>query len=201
MPEWSGSKAAGPSVYSLPTPSGGHASTSSVPTGEPAISYTSVLLAVVVGIVHAGLSPVIEIGGVRPNLALVGVVLVTTQLGFGTGIVWAFVAGLTANLLVLDPLGSVPLSLLLVAALVAGGDRLLGRLVWVYPIIAALAGSVLADLVSLGVLRLIDAPLQVGVPFDLIVPAAVLNAALVGVLLYPARIATARLRPDERAAW
>src|SRR5574338_92974 len=147
MPEWSGSGAAGASVYSLPTPSGGHASTPSVPMGEPAISYTSVLLAVVVGIVHAGLSPVIEIGGVRPNLGLVG------------------------------------------------------RLVWVYPIVAALAGSVLADLVSLGVLRLIDAPLQVGVPIDLIVPAAVLNAALVGVLLYPARVATARLRPDERAAW
>ena len=37
------------------------------------IGYTSVLLAVVVGIVHAGLSPEIEIAGVRPNLTLVAV--------------------------------------------------------------------------------------------------------------------------------
>ena len=153
------------------------------------------------GIVHAGLSPVIEIAGVRPNLALVAVVLVTTQLGFGPGIMWAFVAGLTANLLVLDPLGSVPLSLLLVAAVVAGGDRLLGRLTWLYPVLAGLLGSVIADAITLGVFRLIDAPLQAGVPVDLILPAAVLNAAIVGLLLYPTRVATVRLRPEERPAW
>jgi rod shape-determining protein MreD len=154
-----------------------------------------------VGIVHAGLSPVIEIAGVHPNLALVAVVLVVTQLGFGPGIAWAFVAGLTANLLVLDPLGSVPLSLLLAAALVAGGARLFGRLTWVYPVLAGIAGSLAADLVSLGVFRLIDAPLQVGIPLDLLLPAAVLNAAIVGLLLYPARVATMRLRPEEKPAW
>jgi rod shape-determining protein MreD len=155
----------------------------------------------VVGIIHAGLAPVIEIAGVRPNLVLVAVVLVTTQLGFGTGIVWAFVGGLTANLLVLDPLGSVPLSLLIVTVLVAGGEGLLGRLTWVFPVLAALAGSVLADLVMLGVFRLVDAPLQVGIPLDLILPAAILNAAIAGLLIYPARLASLRLRPEEKAAW
>src|SRR5262245_35298879 len=47
------------------------------------IGYTSVLLAMVVGIVHAGLSPEIEIAGVHPNLMLVAVVLVTALAGFG----------------------------------------------------------------------------------------------------------------------
>ncbi|HEX2141775.1 MAG TPA: rod shape-determining protein MreD [Candidatus Limnocylindria bacterium] len=165
------------------------------------MSYTSVLLAVVVGIVHAGLSPVIEIAGVRPNLVLVAVVLVTSLLGFGPGIVWAFAAGLTANLLVPDPLGSLPLSMLLVAAAVAGGSRVLGRLVWLYPVLAAFAGSVLADAVTLGVVGLVDEPLRVPAPLQLILPAATLNAAIAGLLLYPARSAAARVLPEERPAW
>jgi rod shape-determining protein MreD len=171
------------------------------PRGAIEISYTAVLLAVVVGIVHAGLSPVIEIAGVRPNLVLVAVVLVTSLLGFYPGIVWAFVAGLTANLLVQDPLGSVPMGLLLVSALVAGGDRLLGRMTWLYPVLAAFAGSILADLVSLGVFRLVGEPLRIAEPLSLILPAAVLNAAVAGLLLYPVRAVTGRLGPEEKPAW
>jgi rod shape-determining protein MreD len=170
-------------------------------TGGFEISYTAVLLAVVVGVVHAGLAPVIEIAGVRPNLVLVAVVLVTTQQGFFAGIVWAFVAGLTANLLVQDPLGSLPLSLLLVSAAVAGGERLLGRMTWLFPILAAFAGSILADLVMLGVYRLVEEPLRITDPVSLILPAAVLNAAICGLLLYPARVASGRLGPEEKAAW
>ena len=150
---------------------------------------------------HAGLAPVIEIAGVRPNLVLVAVVLVTTQQGFFAGIVWAFVAGLTANLLVQDPLGSLPLSLLLVSAVVAGGDRLLGRMTWLFPILAAFAGSILADLVLLGVYRLVEEPLRIADPVTLILPAAVLNAAICGLLLYPARVASGRFGPEEKAAW
>jgi rod shape-determining protein MreD len=156
---------------------------------------------VVVGIVHAGLSPEIEIAGVRPNLMLVAVVLVTALAGFGPGVIWAFAGGLTANLLTHEPLGAVPLSLLLVSAMVAGGDRLFGRLIWVYPIVAAFAGSILADLVILGVFRLMSEGPTFGVPMDLILPAAVLNAALVGVLLYPSRMLARRLVLDERPAW
>lgn len=155
----------------------------------------------VVGIVHAGLAPVIEVAGVHPNLVLVAVVLVTTIQGFGPGIVWAFVAGLTANLLVTDPLGSLPLSMLLVSAMVAGGDRLLGRLVWLYPLLAALVGSVLADVVTLGVFRLVGEPFGAALPTQLILPAAFLNAAIVGLLLYPVRTLTMRLAPEEKPAW
>ena len=165
------------------------------------IGYTSVLLAVVVGIVHAGLAPEIEIAGVRPNLMLVAVVLVTALAGFGPGVVWAFAGGLTANLLTHEPLGAVPLSLLLVSAMVAGGDRLFGRLIWVYPIMAAFAGSILADLVILGVFRLMSDGPVLGVPLDLILPAAVLNAALTGVLLYPSRMLARRLVLEEKPAW
>jgi rod shape-determining protein MreD len=155
----------------------------------------------VVGIVHAGLASVIEIAGVRPNLVLIAVVLVTALLGFGPGILWAFVAGLTANLLVEDPLGALPLALLLVSALVTGAGRILGRLTWVFPVLACFAGSVAADLVQLGVHRLVEVPLDVGVPLAQIIPAAFLNAAILALLLYPARSLTLRLLPEEKPAW
>jgi cell shape-determining protein MreD len=164
-------------------------------------TYTSVLLAILVGIVHAGLAPVLVLGGVKPDIVLVAVVLVTTSFGFSQGIVWAFVAGTVANLLIPEPLGSVPLALLAVAAMVSAGSMVLGRLVWVYPIGAALAGSMVADFVSLGALAAVGGSLGAGIPFELIVPAAVLNAALTGLLLVPTRILQLRYRPEEKAAW
>jgi rod shape-determining protein MreD len=152
-------------------------------------------------VLHAGLAPVIEIAGVRPNLVLVAVVLVTILWGFESGISWAFVAGLTANLLAHDPLGAIPLALLIAAGVVAGGERLFGRLTWAYPIAAVFVASILADAVSLIVLRLIDASPGFAVPLELIVPSAVLNAAIAGVLLYPARRLALRLGAEEKAAW
>jgi len=168
--------------------------------GGAAISYLSPLLAVVLGIVHAALAPVIIIGGVKPNLVLVGVVLVTSLAGFLPGVTWAFVAGLTANLLVGDPLGSMPLALLIVATLVAGGARVFGRLIWIYPIIAALLGSIVYDVVTLAITQLVS-DAATGLPFDLILAAAVLNAAITALLLYPARLVAMRWVPDEVAAW
>ncbi|TME35267.1 MAG: rod shape-determining protein MreD [Chloroflexi bacterium] len=166
------------------------------------MTYSSILLAILVGIVHAGLAPAVQIGGVMPNLVLVAVVLVTTSFGFSVGITWAFLSGLVANLLIPEPLGSIPLALLLVAALVSGGDRVLGRLVWAYPILAAFAGSIVADLVSLAALSLVgNGSLGTTVPLQLILSAAVLNAAITGLLLVPMRLVILRYRPEEKPAW
>jgi rod shape-determining protein MreD len=163
--------------------------------------YLSPLLAVIVGIVHAGLAPVIVLAGVKPNLVLVAVVLVTCLFGFMPGLTWAFAAGLTANLLVGEPLGSVPLMLLIVAAIVAGGSRLLGGLVWIYPVAAAFAGSVVADVGSIVIAQLVADAVPGPPPMDLIFTAAALNAAIVGLLLLPARMAVARYAPGDAPAW
>ncbi len=168
--------------------------------GAAPISYVSPLLAIVVGIAHAALAPVILIGGVKPNLGLAAVVLVTTQLGFGAGVTWAFVTGLTVNLLVGEPLGSVPLGLLMVAAMVAGGQRILGAAVWVYPIAAAFAGSLVADAVSIAAAQLLLDVSTVVVPGDLVLAAATLNAAIVGLLIFPVRTLTLRFG-DEAPSW
>lgn len=182
------------SVYSLQTPR--------KTLGAVAISYLHPLLAFLVGIVHAAITPVIVVGGVKPSIVLVAVVLVTVLLGFLPGITWAFVAGLAANLLVGAPLGSVPLALLLVAAIVAGGSRILGRLTWIYPLIAVFVGSVVADVISLVVGQLVaDASLIGGLPLDIIVAAATLNVVVAAVVLAPARLLVARYAPDEAPAW
>ena len=165
------------------------------------MSYLSPLLAVVTGIVHAGLASVIVIGGVKPNLVLVAVVLVTCLAGFLPGITWAFLAGLTANLLTSAPLGSIPLEMLVVAALVAGGARLLGGLVWIYPIVAAFIGSIIADLLAFLIARLVADAAPSPPPFEMILAAAALNAAIVGLLLLPARALASRYLPEDAPAW
>jgi cell shape-determining protein MreD len=128
-------------------------------------------------------------------------VLVTSLVGFTPGITWAFVAGLTANLLVGEPLGSVPLVLLLVAVLVAGGSRVLGGIIWVYPVAAAFVGSIVADLGSLLISGLVAEPNPAGPPFDIILVAAILNAGIVALLLFPARALARRSIPEDAPAW
>jgi rod shape-determining protein MreD len=191
----SGSKRASTTVYSP------HGTWPDRYLGGAIISYLSPLLAIIVGIVHAALAPVIVVGGVKPNLVLVAVVLVTLLFGLLPGITWAFTAGLTANLLVGDPLGSIPLAMLIVAVMVAGGARVLGSVGWVYPIAATFVGSIVADLISLGISQLVTDAAATAIPVDLILAAATLNAAICGLLLYPARLIASRYVAEEAPAW
>ena len=153
------------------------------------------------GIVHAAIAPVIVVGGVKPNLILVAVVLVTAFGGFLPGITWAFVAGLTANLLVGEPLGAIPLTLLIVAALTAGGARVIGRVPLIYPVLAVFTGSFVADLLLIGLGGLVGDAVVTGLPTDIVLAAAALNAVICAIAVVPARAIAARYVPDEAGAW
>jgi cell shape-determining protein MreD len=132
---------------------------------------------------------------------LVAVVVVTVVKGFGPGVGWAFVAGLTANLLTHEPLGSIPLGLLVVSAGVSGGERLFGRLSWAYPVAAVGIGSIVVDLVSLGVLQMVDLPLAGSFPLQRLLSAAIVNAAIAAIVILPTRVLVARTAADEKLAW
>ncbi|MBA3688697.1 MAG: hypothetical protein H0W81_07705 [Chloroflexi bacterium] len=147
------------------------------------------------------MAPVLVIGDVHPNLILVAVVLVTVLSGFGPGVAWALVGGLTANLLIRQPLGSVPLALLLVSAAVAGGERLFGRLSWGYPLASVLIGSVVVDLITLGILQMVEVPLAGGFPIQRVIVAALLNTAIAAIVLIPMRMPLARAGATESGAW
>lgn len=147
------------------------------------------------------MAPVLVIGDVHPNLVLVAVVLVTAMRGFGPGVAWAFVGGLTANLLTRDPLGSLPLALLLVAAAVGGGERLFGRLAWGFPLASVAIGSAIVDILSIAILQMVDPPLPGGFPLQRIAVAALLNAAIAAIAILPTRILLGRVGAGEKAAW
>jgi len=138
---------------------------------------------------------------VHPNIVLVAVVIVTVVWGFGSGVMWAFVSGLTANLLTRDPLGSIPLGLLVVAAGAAGGERLFGRLSWAYPVAAIAIGSIAVDAISLAVMRMVDLPLSGGIPAQRILAAALLNGTLGAIVIIPARMLAARTVVADKPAW
>jgi cell shape-determining protein MreD len=188
-----------PSVYSRHRPFGAHARRGAGRGTQ--ISYVSLILAVLVGILHAAVAPVLVIGDVHPNLILIAVVLVTVLHGFGPGVAWAFVGGLTANLLVREPLGSLPLVLLLVVAAVAGGERLFGRLSWGYPLASVAIGSLIVDTVRLGILQMVDLPLAGGFPMQRVIAAALLNTAIAAIVLIPTRILLSRAGSAETGAW
>jgi cell shape-determining protein MreD len=146
-------------------------------------------------------APVLVIGDVHPNLILIAVVLVTVLHGFGPAVAWAFVGGLSAILLVREPLGSLPLVLLLVVAAVAGGERLFGRLSWGYPLASVAIGSLIVDTVRLGILQMVDLPLAGGFPMQRVIAAALLNTAIAAIVLIPTRILLSRAGSAEAGAW
>jgi hypothetical protein len=91
--------------------------------------------------------------------------------------------------------------MLVVSVMVAGGARVLGRVGWVYPILATFVGSIVADLIALGTAQLVTDAGGMTVPVDLILAAATLNAVIAGLLFYPARLLARRYVADEAPAW
>jgi cell shape-determining protein MreD len=160
------------------------------------INRLSPILAIAVGVLHAGLAPVLLVAGVTPNLALVAAVLVAASLGFAPGVTWAFLAGLTANLLSSEPLGSIPLSLLAAAALASSAAPLLGRLPLAYPVVATFGGSLVADGITIVIHQLLRGGEWRGLPLDIVVTAAAVNAALAALVIISIRLLLRRERAE-----
>jgi cell shape-determining protein MreD len=160
------------------------------------INVVSALLALATGLVHASLAPLLAMGDVRPNLILAAVVAVTALLGLGAGAMWAFIGGLTANLLTTDALGTIPLGLLLVAGTVALLSRVLGHHAAALALLGGVAGSMILDALAIGVLLLNGGAGAVIRPSDLlalVVPSAIVNGLLAVALYGIARTAITRL--------
>jgi hypothetical protein len=90
---------------------------------------------------------------------------------------------------------------LLVAAAVAGGERLFGRLSWGYPLVSVLIGSMVVDLISLAILQMVDVPLAGGIPISRVIAAALLNTAIAAIAFIPTRLLLSRAGTAETGAW
>jgi cell shape-determining protein MreD len=140
-------------------------------------------------------------GDVRPNLILAAVVAVTALVGLGAGAVWAFVGGLTANLLSTDPLGAVPLGLLLVAGLVALMSRALAQRGVLVALVGGFLGSALLDALSAVILVLEGATPGGGVGnlLAVVAPTALVNGALAAAFFIAGRALVGRFAADVPA--
>jgi rod shape-determining protein MreD len=169
--------------------------------GIQPINLLSALLALAAGVIHASLAPLLAMGDVRPNLILAAVVAVTALLGLGAGAVWAFLGGLTANLLSTDPLGTIPLGLLLVAGLVALLSRPLVRRGLLVALFGGFLGSVLLD--ALAALSLVlggTTPLGgVGNLVSVVAPTALVNGVLAAAFFAAGRALMGRFAADVPA--
>jgi len=132
---------------------------------------------------------------VRPNIILAAVVTVTILFGLGPGTLWAFVGGITANLLTTDPLGTLPLGLLLVAALTAGAASVFGRSGLVVAFLGGALGSVILDTTALLVVMLLGGapPVDASALIGLMAPTAILNGLLTTIVWIVARAVVARI--------
>ncbi|MEK7861296.1 MAG: rod shape-determining protein MreD, partial [Chloroflexota bacterium] len=143
----------------------------------------AIVVPVAAALLQGTLGPLMDLGGVRPNMPILVAASWSVAAGAGEGLWWAFVGGLAADLLSGGPLGAFTVSSLPGALAVGLGERSLARPV---PVVAGAAAVGLAALVAAllytGVLALVGHPLAAP---------AVLGLQTVGSALYTAGLALA----------
>src|SRR5207247_8050091 len=75
--------------------------------------------AIAVAALQTTIAPYLRVGGAQPDLIFVAAVVWTLVFGIDTGLVWAFLGGITIDLLAPRPLGSTAFTLLLAVAAAA----------------------------------------------------------------------------------
>ena len=98
-------------------------------------------LLLVMGVVQTSAAARFEVGGVKPNLVLLVVLLTTMLFGAGWGIVWAFIGGAWLDVFSGGPMGSTSLAMMAAALVASLGHRPLDRRNPLVPGAIALLGS------------------------------------------------------------
>lgn len=138
------------------------------------------IAATMAAILESTITQYLAAGDARPHLVFVLAVVTTVAAGFESGLVWAFVGGLTLDTLLQRPLGSTAFALLVTV----GGTSVIARsLIRIRPIVAVVATALLSLVYSMTLVSL----------FSVLRPAAALNDPLSIVLpsvLYDIIVAT-----------
>lgn len=158
------------------------------------IDRLSPLLAIAVGVLHAGLSPVISLAGAVPNLVLLASVILASWVGAVPALVVAFAGGLVASLYGGEPLGAVPLVTVVVTGLVAVGAGRVAPIAPVYAVGAVFVGSLVADRATTAVASVVAGGWPMA-PLEVAIRAASLNATLAALVVAGAILLTRRRRP------
>jgi rod shape-determining protein MreD len=158
--------------------------------------------AVIAAIVESSVLTHLQVGGLRPDLVFAVGVALAMVLGFESSMTWAFVGGLTLDLLLPGrSLGSTALALVLVTAMAL----LVARITWPPRLVVIAATSFGLSLVYqvllLGLLALTESVAFLGLSVTDLVLVGLLDAAITAVAVVVVRAIDLRFGERERLAW
>jgi rod shape-determining protein MreD len=158
--------------------------------------------AVIAAIVESSVLTHLQVGGLRPDLVFAVGVALAMVLGFESSMTWAFVGGLTLDLLLPGrSLGSTALALVLVTAMAL----LVARITWPPRLVVIAASSFGLSLVYqvllLGLLALTENVAFLGLSVTDLVLVGLLDAAITAVAVVVVRAIDLRFGERERLAW
>ena len=157
--------------------------------------------AVVAALLNLTIAPFLRIDAAQPDFVLISAVVWTVVGGIEGGLIWAFIGGLMIDFLAPRPLGVTAFTLLLCV----GGTVLLARVAvrarYVLAPVAAMAFTVVNGGFLLVLFGALKGPVQAADPLSLILPSAVYNTVLAG-LLGPLAVSLAARRENrDRVDW
>lgn len=124
--------------------------------GRSTLYYLMIPLMAVAALLQSTAFARLAIGGVKPDLVLLLVVVGTLLYGPRIGVIWAFVGGLFLDILSGGPLGSSSLALMAAAAVAGVGHTTLSRFNVLVPLGAIILGTLVYGAVYTGTLFLLD---------------------------------------------
>jgi rod shape-determining protein MreD len=158
--------------------------------------------AVLAAILESSVLTHLQVGGVAPDLVFAVGIAVAMVLGFSSGMTWAFVGGVTLDLLLPGrALGSTALTLVLVTALAL----VVARAMWP-PRLVFIGGTTFVltfvyQVMLLGLLALTAAVTFSGLTISDLLVAGTMNTAIAVVAVVVVRALELRFGEPERLAW
>lgn len=161
-------------------------------------AYLVVPILFAIAVLQTTLVPGFRVWGVYPNLPLIVVASWSLLHGVREGVVWGFVAGVALDLLSGAPFGAATLSLMAVGALSGLGQVTVFRTHLVLPLVVTFLTSIVFGLTFLAILQISGHTVAWGDSLvHSLLPAAVLNVALVPVVYWLMRILNYRIGQEE----
>ena len=157
--------------------------------------------ATVTALLELTVGPYLRVELTQPHLVLVLGVVVTVALGLEAGLAWGFLGGLVLDVLAQRPLGSTAFAMVLCV----GGASVLGRITTrlrpAVPVVATFALSLVYSMSLFVTFNALRATIPVADPVSAILPGAIYDAILAG-LVGPLAVAIHDRRADEeRVDW
>jgi rod shape-determining protein MreD len=158
--------------------------------------------AVLAAIIESSVLTHLQAGGIRPDLVFAVGVALAMVLGFESAMTWAFVGGLSLDLLLPGrALGSTALSLVLVT----GMALLVARATWpprlVIAVLTSFALTIVYQLLLAAVLALTEEVTLAGIAIGDVIVCGLLNAGVTALAVLVVRALDLRFGEPERLAW